>query len=407
MRNLVNENIQDFTEKPVLFGSDVVGLYPNLDGTCVANIAAKCIMKTKVMFDAIDYTFLIMYLMLIIGRVQLIKLGLGQCLPTKRTKDKSNSLLLASNRNKENWDFTRVQMNQTQKKKMLATLIQIMIILMMKTTCYRFGGRIYRQRNGLGIGLRGSAALARLVMCEWDYVWGTIQAQYNIKIQILFRYVDDLRTYMWPIAKGWYWENKQWIFLPDREDDRTPLQRTVQEIGKSLCDVWDFIKFTTETEEEFHDNHLPTLDFATKVLDSGYISYRFFTKPMASNLTLQQGTALSKGTVFSSLRQDLVRRLLNTDYQLGAKARIEVIKEYIQRLVNSSHQFVYIKSIVLQALSKYTYMVERSQKSPADKCYAPLHRSRHYQMDVRKLRKYTNYSTWYTGEDLGDEHRNN
>ena len=33
---------------------------------------------------------------------------------------------------------------------------------------------------------------------------------------------------------------------------------------------------------------------------------------MASNLCIQNGTALAKQTVFSALRQDLCRRLLNT-----------------------------------------------------------------------------------------------
>ena len=160
------------------------------------------------------------------------------------------------------------------------------------------------------------------------------------------------------------------------KNDKSPMERTVSELNKCLNSGWDFLRFTTEKETDYMDHHIPTLDFATKVGDNGYISYKFFSKPMASNMVLQFGTALSKVCVFSSLRQDLVRRLNNTDILLDSSFRIKVVQDYIQLMVNAGHKFSYIKSVVLQAVTKYIYMVSRSRLNKNDKKFHPLHRLR-------------------------------
>ena len=217
-----------------------------------------------------------------------------------------------------------------------------MVLLMTLTTCYKFGGRIYKQKGGLGIGLRGSAAVARIVMCRWDEIWAKRMKSGGLTVLLFYRYVDDIRLLLRPIQKGWYWLNNKWVFDPTRHDERSYLERTIQEVGKSMNSVWDFLDLTTESEADFPDGFLPTLDFAMKVRENGYIDYIFYSKPMSSNILLSFGTALSKTCVFSSLRQDLVRRLINTNYALGPEVRINIVNKFIQMLCNSGHKFQYI-----------------------------------------------------------------
>ena len=166
------------------------------------------------------------------------------------------------------------------------------------------------------------------------------------------------------------------------------------------------MKFTTEGENDFTDSFLPTLDFATHVADEGYIKYRFFSKHMASNMVLQFVTALSKNCTFSSLRQNLVRRFLNSDKSMGTKYRVTLVKNYIQLLVNSGHKFAHIKSIELQAISKYIYMQSRSALPQDHKRYSPIHRLRSYKLEERRLVKYALGVSWYTYIDLKDKYRN-
>jgi len=161
---------------------------------------------------------------------------------------------------------------------------------------------MYKQVNGLGIGLRASAAIARLIMCRWDYLWKNSMESFNVVLLMLYRYVDDIRTCLRQINKGWFGGPEGWFYDPTVEDTRSYSQRTVEEIRKSMDCIWDFLRFTTESQVDFPDGHLPTLDFATRVRESGYISYKFFSKPMSSNILLTVGTALSRGCIFSSLQ---------------------------------------------------------------------------------------------------------
>ena len=210
---------------------------------------------------------------------------------------------------------------------------------------------------------------------------------------------------MQPIRRGWKWIQGTWKWT-DEEDNRSPESRTIEEVGKSLNSVWDFLSFTTEGERDFQSNKLPTLDFATSVNEDGYVSYEFFSKPMSSNLVLERGTALSKSCVFSSLRQDLVRRLYNTDLEADMNKRKNIVEDFIQKMVNSGHKYQYIKAVVLQGISKFKYMVQRSKLEPTSKKFAPIHRDRYYRWDERTLLKYTNKDTWYTGIPLKDKFRN-
>ena len=85
---------------------------------------------------------------------------------------------------------------------------------------------------------------------------------------------------------------------------RSLVERTLQEIGKSLCDVWQYLQITSKGEAEYNDKLLPTLGFATRIEGNGYIRYKLFKKPITILLTF--GTTLSMDCVFCSLRQELL-----------------------------------------------------------------------------------------------------
>ena len=91
---------------------------------------------------------------------------------------------------------------------------------------------------------------------------------------------------------------------------------------------------------------------------------------------------------------------------MGAEFRTNLVGDYIQLLINSGHKFSYIKSVVLQAVTKFEYMVSRSKLSVTNKRYMPLHRHRNFMKDERKLIKYTTGAIWYTREDHKDKFRN-
>jgi len=117
---------------------------------------------------------------------------------------------------------------------------------------------------------------------------------------------------MWPINPGWTWTENGWLFNKDEKDERDQLTRTMEEIRNALEFTVNFLIFTTESEGDFTIGFLPTLDMQTRVQDNGEIMYKFFCKPMCNNIVIQLGSGLPKNIIFSSLRQELVRRMLHT-----------------------------------------------------------------------------------------------
>ena len=118
------------------------------------------------------------------GVSQLEKVGLADFIVKKKNKPNSKSLVAIDNRSLENWDFTHIKITENVKKHLLACVVQIMVLVMCNTTCYKFGGKLFRQKSGLGIGLRGSAALARLTMCLWDRTWEEVQQKCGLIVSL-------------------------------------------------------------------------------------------------------------------------------------------------------------------------------------------------------------------------------
>ena len=225
--------VQDHEQKPILFGCDVVALYPNLDPIAVAQVTRDAVINTNVKFSSVNFYFLIVYLVLSLGENFMKKMGQETCIAKKKKQNSVYSLAATSNRDMSQWDFSHIVLDGNLKRKLIGLTLQLMVLLTTRTTCYKFGGRVYRQKSGQGIGLRGSAALARLVMCTWDRTWGYMQLRFGLIIQIFCRNVDDIRLYLRPLMPGYKWTNKGWMFTQE-PDHRSPATRTVEELNKSL-----------------------------------------------------------------------------------------------------------------------------------------------------------------------------
>ena len=112
----------------------------------------------------------------------------------------------------------------------MVLMIKVSILALMDSTCYSFGGKIFKQLWGAGIGLRASACMAKIVMGLIDKMWSEIQITWNLKIYLYFRYIDDLRIFLHPISEGWSWEDTGWVYTETTDT----IERTKQEISKSL-----------------------------------------------------------------------------------------------------------------------------------------------------------------------------
>ena len=80
-----------------------------------------------------------------------------------------------------------------------------MVNLVMSTHIYVFCGKYFLQRLGGPIGLRSTATIAALIMKLWDQAWVRLLEKENLGVLEFFRYVDDVRNFVFSLYEGWRW----------------------------------------------------------------------------------------------------------------------------------------------------------------------------------------------------------
>ena len=147
-----------------------------------------------------------------------------------------------------NWIVDISLLSERDKRYMVAAMIKMAVIVMGKTTCYSFGGLLYLQTSGAGIGLRGSASLAKGTMGLWDKAWAQIMHSWGIRVKLYMRYIDDLRIYVFPIKPGWSWGRTGWVFNPECNTTVSDIRKTCDEFCRTFNSIVDFLEFTSEGE---------------------------------------------------------------------------------------------------------------------------------------------------------------
>jgi hypothetical protein len=95
------------------------------------------------------------------------------------------------------------------------------------------------------------------------------------------------------------------------------------------------------------------LDFKLRVNAQNQIKYSFYEKPMASNRCLQADTALNHNCLIRSLGNEVVRRLDSFSGSMGMGEKIETLDGFSQKLMNSGHKVVTIRSILISGIKGY------------------------------------------------------
>ena len=87
----------------------------------------------------------------------------------------------------------------------IANVLMVAVRTMFKTHIYHFDNSYFLQLKGGPIGLRGTCAVARLTMVEWDRLWHCLVEDLGLTVEAAARYMDDLRAFMFPVKEGWRW----------------------------------------------------------------------------------------------------------------------------------------------------------------------------------------------------------
>ena len=247
------EDIQDFERSMVVIGSDVEALYPSLDVEDCMKIIEEEVKRTSIKWEDLDYLEGTRLIVLNRSAKYCREHELSRILPVRRGKTGTRPGVtgkgpLGPDRgDQEQWRWPRVKLSDEEKKMVIAEVVKILAEVMFTNHLYTFGGQTYRQKIGGPIGLRGTCALARLVMCNWDRLWEELVKKNRITLEDYMRYMDDGRSFLHPFKHGWRWKDggikyKEAWRLED-------LSKTAQDITEdilrtSMQDIYPSLKFT-------------------------------------------------------------------------------------------------------------------------------------------------------------------
>ena len=144
-------------------------------------------------------------------------------------------------------------MGDWERKEIVAEVVALATKAMFRNHFYQFGGDTFHQRQGGPIGLRGTCAIARVVMNLFDRKWKLRLQELGIKTWLMMRYIDDSRTALPPLRAGWRWDqgsirySKVW----EEEDELSGEIRTKNIMKETMKGIEEYLEFTVESGEEF------------------------------------------------------------------------------------------------------------------------------------------------------------
>ena len=272
-------------------------------------------------------------------------------------------------------------------------MIKLAVTAMFKNHFYALNGKMIKQKEGGPIGLRGTCAVARLIMQMFDVKWESRLTDLRIIVWLVSRYMDDGRAFLPPIRPGWRInEGRLQFSLRWKDEDETlsPTEITRRVIAGSLRGVEKFLKFTTETCEDFETGWLPTLDTSLQVGENNLVKFKFYEKPVGPGRTVQQRTAMPENNKIQVLSNEMVRRLLNTEGDLPKEEYTKIVDDYAQKLSNSGYSITQIRRIIVSGIRGYGGKVNRSKELGME-----LRRTAHRSQGARSIKKLTGKTTWF------------
>ena len=403
---------QQLDQPIIIIGADAVALYPSILKGPSSVTVKKAMLETEVKFSGINYKEGTRYIALELTEAEIAMSGLRRVLPVRRgTRGTKPAIygplaMSAGIDDDSQWRFPRVELTELEKKRILATVMQIAVRAVFDTHVYQFAGKLYHQQRGGPIGLRATCAIAKVVMGDWDRRLHNVMTNNGLSIEEGARYVDDVRLWLHAIEMGWRWtEHKKLEFkeewrAEELEQNITATQKTAAVLIDIMNSVSGMLTFTSETAEDFVSGTLPTLD--TQLwMEGRKVKYMFFEKPMANSRVLNRKTAMSENGMVASLSQEVVRRCKNTSEELTQEQKNQVLDRYTEKLLTSGHSRKQAHRIMTAGLTGYERLLQKQKNGIAN-----IHRPSSSGLAARNRKKLLSKTKWFKTKHQGAKNIN-
>ena len=144
---------------------------------------------------------------------------------------------------------------------------------------------------------------------------------------------------------------------------------------KDIADsVDDMLEFTVDYPSNHKSGKMPVLDLEVGVNknEQNKIEFEFYEKPSKNKKVILSDSAIPSKQKRTILTQECLRRLRNTQVELGKDVQIKHLNNFMVKMRNSGYSALYRKQILSSAINAFEKMVKDDQAG-----VKPLYRDKH------------------------------
>ena len=133
------------------------------------------------------------------------------------------------------------------------------------------------------------------------------------------------------------------------------------EVIRNIAESFDpMAKLTIDTPCKHEDEAIPILDLKVKIntAQNNRIDYEFYEKPTRNEKVIMANAAMSAKSMRTILTQECMRRLRNTNIEVGENVQRKHLNRYMLKLKNSGHSVRYRKQMLDSATKGFDQMVQ-------------------------------------------------
>ena len=171
------------------------------------------------------------------------------------------------------------------------------------------------------------------------------------------------------------------------------LEKTIEIVKCMMNSVCNFLTLTMESILDF-DGVLPTLDLSLWVDEDNRTMFMFVSKRMASNMCLQQRSAMPENMKIATINQEVIRRMCNTSEHLDIGIRLNIIDNFAQKIINSGYKLEQTRKVMVGGLKGYERKLKLSLDVTNPKWH-PLHPPASFNISARRRKKILDKNKWF------------
>ena len=256
---------------------------------------------------------------------------------------------------KWSWRYKR-DPNIVQGKKMMASMMKILVETVMRNHCYQFDGKLFMQQTGGPIGLKLTGVLARLVMLRFDKMYLEKLEKFEIKLALYKRYIDDINMSLPCLPSGIRFRGNKLTWVPDLVEEDSNIANDVRtaSIMKAIANTVmpNMIVMEEDTPSAHLNGRLPVLDMEFWMEDN-IIRHQFYKKPMASRKVTMARSALSASQKRNILVQEGLRRLSNFSPDLPWSFKVKSLNLLCIDMKDCEHSEGFRLTVMRRVVGKY------------------------------------------------------